>query len=257
MWTDEGSVYQRIKGLWVTRAKHHLSLSSTPLLSFPPLILICLFLCEEQIKVPDSACVSDRERLGEYVWVKGWLCVLLFPHAPVLILFNFLLPLFFLCPVLLFCFVSLIRCFVVLHVLCCFYSQSFLIHLWKYELLISPPLYILLFTNTCLCSLFHLHTNVLLWNPISSPLSSHWQKKTPCLFHTALVLLLLLSLSHFMPDFQSKLALLVRSVFVRVHTYICLYIILFYSPKKKYLNLLYYLKKTLGSLDISDNIVLY
>ena len=76
--------------------------------------------------------------------------------VPVLILFNFLL-----CPFLFhvqFSFsILLISTAVLLFFISyLFYLQSFLIHRWKYELLISPFLCIFLFTTTCLCSCFHL-----------------------------------------------------------------------------------------------------
>lgn len=65
-----------------------------------------------------------------------------------------------------------------------FYLRSFLIHPLKYELLISPLfLGILLFTNTWLCSSFHLHTTVSLWNPdIVSFLESRQYKTNQSLF---------------------------------------------------------------------------
>lgn len=57
----KGIVYQRDKGLWVTRANHHLSFLHTS--SVHLYTHFNLSLCETQIKVPDEVCVCVYVRL--------------------------------------------------------------------------------------------------------------------------------------------------------------------------------------------------
>lgn len=155
VWTDEGSLYQRNRRLWGTRAKHCLSLPSTPLPSFSP--LICRVLCEAQIKVPDSVCVWQRETWWICVSKKKKMrgCVFPFPamSSPSVV-------------------------FVVSPRYCCssyltLFLPSFLIHLWKYELPISLFSFILLWN--CNLSLFFLPSSYhrYSYTPMSSPLFTH------------------------------------------------------------------------------------
>lgn len=94
---------------------------------------------------------------------------------------------------------SLSVAFVVSPRYCCssyltLFLLSFLIHLWKYELLISLFSLYYYWIATWLCSSFYLHTTFIVYTPMSFPLKSltQYQKETTtCHFYATVYWLLL------------------------------------------------------------------
>lgn len=134
--------------------------------------------------------------------------------------------------------VQSICCFVVSPWYCCssyltLFLLSFLIHLWKYELLISLFSLYYYWIATWLCSSSYLHTTFIVYTPMSFPqiIDTVSKRNNNLSFLCYCILITSWLLPHYMADFQCKLTLWVRSVIVysNLHLY---WHVHFYLDKK-------------------------
>lgn len=133
---------------------------------------------------------------------------------------------------------SLSVAFVVSPWYCCssyltLFLLSFLIYLWKYELLISLFSLYYYWIATWLCSSSYLHTTFIVYTPMSFPqiIDTVSKRNNNLSFLCYCILITSWLLPHYMADFQCKLTLWVRSVIVysNLHLY---WHVHFYLDKK-------------------------